>query len=493
MESKFFASLEKSAGISIPNFLLEALLCAGFEDAASFRLIKDTQEDEFFKQIEFQIKRLIRNNTNSPIYNEAKVHFKRTSDSDNVDDYVLPMGFRNKLLAVREHCVESHVKIEKKSTTSSVPKRLSTNKFDEIKIKKFKQRIVKEFNMLVAEQYRLDDEDEINIELTVISVYEVARNQLNFGNFKTHVIKKHRDVLINLENNSSIDSLEPEIDNSILVPDETNIQVAAINENDETSIETVIEEVVPRKRQKKNVITPNLSLSPRKTRRSFFIEEDFEESMTDFLRMCVENSRTTTPGYVGNRFSDDIKDIASFICMYIWGLLNTNFCHLTSICLITAAEIHSHIKNEAVAGYVQVLLIQPNSSFAHPFLLGFYATNNRFTNQDVVNRNNYIYAELKKRGIRLLCVGSDGDSRFLAAQKKAIDFGKLTEFGPLVLAGNLDSKYFGHQDVLHIMKRLKHKLSDLCSTLIMGNFHATINHLIIMTKTFEKHHAVITN
>lgn len=86
----------------------------------------------------------------------------------------------------------------------------------------------------------------------------------------------------------------------------------------------------------------------------------------------------------------------------------------------------------------------------------------------------------------MLCVSTDGDSRYLSAQKHIIDFGNFTMFGDMLLAGSLNSDFFGLQDGYHIAKKLKNMFFNTSDMLRMGDYHVSINHLIVMKKKFDK-------
>lgn len=86
----------------------------------------------------------------------------------------------------------------------------------------------------------------------------------------------------------------------------------------------------------------------------------------------------------------------------------------------------------------------------------------------------------------MLCFSTDGDSRYLSAQKRIIDFGNFTQFGNTLLAGSLESDFFGLQDGYHIAKKLKNMFYNTSDMLRMGDYHVSINHLIVMVKKFNK-------
>ena len=120
-------------------------------------------------------------------------------------------------------------------------------------------------------------------------------------------------------------------------------------------------------------------------------------------------------------------------------------------------------------------------------MLGFYSSDNKFSHVEVTNRYRFIHKELARRGIDLICTGSDGDSRFLKSQKHLVQFGNFQNFCGLTLAGNQSqAKILGFQDPLHIAKKLNNALFDTCSVLKMGNFSANLGHLIMVYKNFHK-------
>ena len=120
------------------------------------------------------------------------------------------------------------------------------------------------------------------------------------------------------------------------------------------------------------------------------------------------------------------------------------------------------------------------------FILGFQSGNNVFTHEIVTSRYKYIYTELKKRGIELICTGSDGDTRYLKSQKHLAQFGSFKKYKELTLVGNFESKILGYQDPLHLAKKLSNTLFDNGNTLKLGNFSASLGHLIIVYKSYTK-------
>lgn len=121
-----------------------------------------------------------------------------------------------------------------------------------------------------------------------------------------------------------------------------------------------------------------------------------------------------------------------------------------------------------------------------PFILGFYGTDNKFTSQDVTAKTIHIRNELEKRGVKVICSGSDGDVKFLKSQKFLLNFGNFNRFGNMILAGDINSDNLTNQDGLHIAKKLKNTLFDPSDVKRMGNHVASSGHLVIMFKKFGK-------
>lgn len=157
-----------------------------------------------------------------------------------------------------------------------------------------------------------------------------------------------------------------------------------------------------------------------------------------------------------------------------------------------AVEIYNHIKNSPRASYLQVIIAQPNDIKSPSFVLGFYGTDNKMTQNDVFTRGKFISSEFQKRGVKVICHGSDGDTRFLCAQKKFVEFGSPSSFGSLMLAGNLNSVEKGMQDGYHDAKKMCDRMFDLGINLIMGERIATVNHLILVFKKYSKNEHRLT-
>lgn len=138
---------------------------------------------------------------------------------------------------------------------------------------------------------------------------------------------------------------------------------------------------------------------------------------------------------------------------------------------------------------VQIILAVPNAPHCQPFFLGMYSTNNKFKANNVASKIQTMRKELESRGIKLLLYGTDGDTKFICAQKKLANFGNLTNYLGVTLAGNsfeLEEKkqFFFSQDPYHIAKKMKNQMFDPANNLTLGKFHITRAHLVVMAKKY---------
>lgn len=105
----------------------------------------------------------------------------------------------------------------------------------------------------------------------------------------------------------------------------------------------------------------------------------------------------------------------------------------------------------------------------------------------MIARYIYIKRLLAREGIRVLAYTSDGDTRFLKAQKMLQNFGGDYEFCGIPLSAALHSEITSTQDSLHLLKKLKSSLYDGVDLLKLGNYIATLGHLVIVFKSFDKY------
>ncbi|KAG5676536.1 hypothetical protein PVAND_006362 [Polypedilum vanderplanki] len=152
----------------------------------------------------------------------------------------------------------------------------------------------------------------------------------------------------------------------------------------------------------------------------------------------------------------------------------------------TAQKIITAFENYSKASYINVILAQANITGSPYFILAFYGTDNKFNSNMVSTRVKYITNILSNRGIRVICFGSGGDSRFLASQKSLMNFGIFSSFCEFPLAADLNSHNLANQDALHVCKKIQNRLFDMSQTLRIGKFHASLSHLQEVYKRYNK-------
>ncbi|KAG5683116.1 hypothetical protein PVAND_012417 [Polypedilum vanderplanki] len=152
----------------------------------------------------------------------------------------------------------------------------------------------------------------------------------------------------------------------------------------------------------------------------------------------------------------------------------------------TIEDIKNNIKTAKVASYVYIILAQPVFRGAPYFVLGFYASDNKFSSEDVLRRYRYIHAQLSKRGIELLSFSTDGDTRYLKAQKDLVRFGEIKILYNYPFAGNCFSAFFGYQDPTHIQNRMRARLFDTSEEIKIGKYSAVLGHLYVLFKKYPK-------
>ena len=88
-----------------------------------------------------------------------------------------------------------------------------------------------------------------------------------------------------------------------------------------------------------------------------------------------------------------------------------------------------------ISKYAYVYMVQPLMVDCPSFCLMIIGTDNKFTAKGVLLRWQYIFGECSKRGIHVLSIGSDGDSRLLKAMKLSVYLfppAKVTHYHPFL-------------------------------------------------------------
>ncbi len=166
--------------------------------------------------------------------------------------------------------------------------------------------------------------------------------------------------------------------------------------------------------------------------------------------------------------------------------------------------IEGMFSDNLIAKYAYVYMAQPLCDKAPSFCLACFGINNKFTAKEVLLRWQHILKECKKRGIIVLSVGGDGDSRLMKAMRSCINLfatrdESLSRFFPTpsLKFSEIPLEWKSWflidpctvacvQDTVHIAVKLKSRLVKPSSLLPMGEYVAGIHHLRMLQASFGK-------
>lgn len=150
-------------------------------------------------------------------------------------------------------------------------------------------------------------------------------------------------------------------------------------------------------------------------------------------------------------------------------------------------------------------MAKPLSEGIPAFCLACLGTDNKFTAELVLKRWDYMYSECKKRGIKVVSFGADGDSRELKAMQVSTQLLSSSRalISSLAVSCNLQklaipsewSSWFAVrkptaiayvQDTVHIAVKLKSRLIKPSIVLPLGKYLAGVHHLRLVQRTFSK-------
>lgn len=155
--------------------------------------------------------------------------------------------------------------------------------------------------------------------------------------------------------------------------------------------------------------------------------------------------------------------------------------------------MEAYFEKGSVAKYAFVYMAQPLTIGVPSFYLACMGTDNKFNADIVVKHWQYIHDQLKQRGIFLVSVGADGDSRELRAMQVSTQLLSSTQssansplLGSRIIIPPDWKAWFAMkqptsvaciQDVVHIAVKLKTRLIKPSIVLPFGNYVAGVHHL----------------
>jgi hypothetical protein len=149
------------------------------------------------------------------------------------------------------------------------------------------------------------------------------------------------------------------------------------------------------------------------------------------------------------------------------------------------SDIVALILKHRPAPYLAVFMVRPMTLGAQPLCLIAYPTENRFKAQDCLKQFKTFVDEFRELGIVVDAIASDGDSKYLSAQKTLINYGvkPLPQFHGFTLLGNFQGEFGTAQDPPHLLNKLKLRVFDTTVNLWIGKFLASVSFLQILVKS----------
>lgn len=169
-----------------------------------------------------------------------------------------------------------------------------------------------------------------------------------------------------------------------------------------------------------------------------------------------------------------------------------------------AEEMISHFaQNQPIASLVNVVMAQPISeTFAPPFCLLLFGSDNKYTQRDVCNRWKFIAEQLSELNIKVLTVSSDSDPKFNSSMRYLSKLGQKsdvfpdTEWFSCVFANYQNNFLLFVQDIIHIATKLRNfflKTIMNPELLPFGDFFIQQSHLEYLLQNFSKDKHCLTH
>lgn len=152
-----------------------------------------------------------------------------------------------------------------------------------------------------------------------------------------------------------------------------------------------------------------------------------------------------------------------------------------------AQEMAAKLKNCRTASTAYVQLAVPLALNAAPYVLFYMGTDNRFTYLDVLKRWMYTIKLLRKHGITVLGIASDGDPTLLKAMLSITGRagGTCAELGDRFV-WSLVQETLLYQDITHSVNRVQRKLFNRKRPLLIGRSEASVSHLDVLVSEVSK-------
>ncbi|XP_058828569.1 uncharacterized protein LOC131688380 [Topomyia yanbarensis] len=150
-------------------------------------------------------------------------------------------------------------------------------------------------------------------------------------------------------------------------------------------------------------------------------------------------------------------------------------------------KVLANIQDKPIGRNVQLCMAQPICMDAAPFCILYYCTNNKFSTTDVLNKWNFVQAEMDKEDIKVVCMATDGDSRFIGAMLKKMKLPNHNDnpFGAWFVS-NTNNDSLCVQDPTHLANKFRTRLVNQTKQLILGRFQVSKIHLEELMRDVSK-------
>lgn len=156
----------------------------------------------------------------------------------------------------------------------------------------------------------------------------------------------------------------------------------------------------------------------------------------------------------------------------------TSFPLMGSCAATSPSHIINIINSCSLAPYLEAFMIQPLEKGAKSFNIAAIPTDNTFKSVHVIRRVAHVSAELRKLGINMICVCADGAGPYFACHKCLARFGFISNFYGFSLFANPSEELIGSmQDPIHLLQKMKMRMTQTGVDLWMGPNLVTINHI----------------
>ena len=159
--------------------------------------------------------------------------------------------------------------------------------------------------------------------------------------------------------------------------------------------------------------------------------------------------------------------------------------------LNTFEEIKEAVENKTISKYAHCIVAQPVDGIAPASILLVLGTDSKYTHELIIERWNFIEKELLKRDIKVISNGADGAGPFTKAMLSKSGLltktsGDVPPTWTFYIMPSLHESSLSAQDNVHLLAKMRNRLSTPSNLLTMGSEVACRAHLFHVLITFNK-------